>query len=230
MSSVPSGWAIVSLATPTAIMRAAARSANGLLMCGDADWSQRCEGLCTLQVSVGDLPTPAPDPALVSNGKLVLQVDYRAGQAGGRFLADIPRGGQMTVGASDVVSVAAFWEPVVAGAPLVIPGPQRVDVSAHWSTSKGGVPAIYTPPGVAAGVFVPVPAQGRMVSAMAATAAGLAGVTFEFATSPNAGSVFAAATVVEARLADAVPVPGGARFVRFAGAAGVVFPVFQLWT
>lgn len=230
MSAIPSGWKVIDSATGASIMRAASRSSNGLLLCGDADWSQRCEGLCTLHVSVRDpdLPSPPLDPALVSNGKLVLDVDYRSGQAGGLVTVDVPAGGMLTLGAADVVSVSARFEATIAGAPLVIPGAQRVDVSAHWSTSKSGIPALYTSPGVPNGTFVAVPRQARSLTVLAPTLAGLP-TSADFATAPNAGSVIYQVAPGAFLGSQAVPVTAGARFVRFAGAAGVVFPVFQLW-
>jgi hypothetical protein len=237
MSCNPSGSAIVS-AMPgpgigeTSVMRfSSARGPDGGLYCGDGSYSQRCEGLCTLHFDVADAPPPpiGPPPAMV-NAALKARVTWRSGMGDGMMLLDVVRGHMARVGGVDVVTVTAFFEPINPALPTSIT-PQRISVTALWKTSKGGIPAQYSPPGVLAagggGPFIAVPPQAARMLALTATAAGLLGLIAQFSTD---GVTVTHEAPVGVSSADAVPVVQGARFVRFLGPAGLVFPVFQLWT
>lgn len=234
--SLPSGSSIIGpdevAPREKSVMRfSSVRDGRGGLYCGDATWNQRCEGLCTLHLDAGDAPPPPSGvlPVMV-NAALKARVTWRSGQGDGSLFIDVVRGHMLTLGAVDVVTVAGFFEPVNPALPMVIT-PQRLSVSAHWNTSKSGFPAQYSPPGVlaapAGGLFIAVPPQAARVSALAATAAGLVGLVAEFSTD---GVTVTHTAPLGPASDDAVPVVQGARFVRFSGPAGLVFPVFQLWT
>lgn len=235
--SLPSGSATVGpdaiAPREQSVMRfSSARGPGGGLYCGDAEWNQRCEALCTLHFDTTNAPPPPTGvvPVMV-NAALKARVAWRSGQGDGEFFIDVVRGHMATIGAVDVVTVAGFFEPIDPALPMVIT-PQRLSVSAHWGTSKSGFPAHYSPPGVLAaepggGTFIAVPPQAARVSALAATAAGLVGLVAEFSTD---GVTTTHVAPLGPASDDAAPVVQGARFVRFAGPAGLVFPVFQLWT
>lgn len=235
--SIPSGQGLVRGGTPVGVLNASsARDQFGGLSCGDGVWNQRCEGLCTLDVSVTDMG-PIPDIAVpaVDNSALKLRVTYRSGRAGGELLMDAPVGGLVTVGAVDVVSVVAFYESTLAGVALTPARQMMVECSAHWSTSRDGLVATYSAPGVAAAAapggspFVAVPPKAARMGVMVAAGVGFNPVVAEFATRASAADLVYEATLVPGLDQHKAPVVQGARFVRFVG-TGNVFPVFYLST
>ena len=227
----PSNSAVVTAASPTAqVLRWGAGHGNaGGLSCGQpGDWLQRIEGLCTLDVNVREDDPGAAIPVVAYNAALKLRVQYRGYKAEGDVVVDAQRGLQMTIGAVDVISVDAFFEPAVAGAPLVIGRGQRIDVSAHWSTSRGGPPSpIYTAPAVPVATYVRIPARAARLLALPPVGGTLVGTTAIFAVEPLA-LADVSETPVSSLEGAQVPIGAGARWVRFAGAAGVVYPVFVL--
>lgn len=237
--AVPSNSAVVGLvqpgnALPTTIARVLSwRASNSRagLHCGvPGDWVQRIEGLCTLDVNVRDEGPEAP-VGPVYTAALKLRVQYRSLKAEGDFLVDAASGQQLRIGAVDTISVDAFFEPRVAGEALLVGTPQRVDVSAHWSTSRGGIAPTYTPPAVAADVFLRIPPRAAYVVPVGASGQPLTGVVATFSLGPdsNTDTYEAPAVGADDHLAK-IPVAAGSRFVRFGGAGGVVYPVFHLFT
>lgn len=181
-----------------------------------------------------------------TNSRLVLEVSFASGDAGGGsnvstilgrqpIFIDATRGAYFTVPGSNTIRVEAYLQSSVAGAPLSIFATKRVEASVHWRTSINPIKSRWSPPSISltAGVpsaFVQIPRQAESMIALTNNPAALGTLTAHFATD-NTGTSGPKYSVINP-FVNSAPITSGVEFVRYTSTAGdhtILTSLFDLW-
>ncbi len=153
------------------------------------------EACATIQVTLRNEGAANAAVLATANGKLVLDLKWATDRLEGEETIDIQHGTMITVLGATAVHARARFESAVSGAALLVYQAKDVRAAVTWQTSANPKPPRYAAPSVAlagGGAFsawIPIPKNASAMIALSTVPASLAGLTAQFATTPDPGTV-----------------------------------------